>query len=133
MTAILFVLYCKNVQMKYWFRTDCWYKLHPSDFVSAVKLNVLAQQKAKEVYPLFSTPMLYEPVHKKTNNLQIRKQRRRSAVQFSVFVFATQKVQSLLSLNLKVQASTLLLLLYRPVCVRSRRKPKSLVFSCTSS
>ena len=47
----------------------------------------------------------------------------------SAFVFATQIVQFLFFLNPKFQASSLLLTLYRPVCVRPGRKPRRLVFS----
>ena len=50
----------------------------------------------------------------------------------SAFVFATQTVQSLFLLNPKFQASSLLLLLYRPVCVRPGMKHKLLGFSCKS-
>ena len=42
----------------------------------------------------------------------------------SDFVFATQIVQFLLYLYLKFQASSLLLWLYRPVCVRTDRRPE---------
>ena len=55
----------------------------------------------------------------KTNNLHMRKQRRRSAS----FVFATQIVQSLLYLTPKFQASSSFLCLYRSVCVGPVRKP----------
>ena len=41
----------------------------------------------------------------------------------SAFVFATRIVQSLFYLNTKFQASSLLLWLYRPVCVGPVRKP----------
>ena len=41
----------------------------------------------------------------------------------SAFVFATGKVQSLFFLNPKFQASSHLLCLYSPVCVRPVRKP----------
>ena len=41
----------------------------------------------------------------------------------SVFVFATRIVHFLFFLNPKFQASSLLLKLYRPVCVRPVRKP----------
>ena len=46
----------------------------------------------------------------------------------SVFVFATQIVQSLYFLNPKFQASSHLLWLYSPVCVRPGRKPRRPVF-----
>ena len=51
----------------------------------------------------------------------------------SAFVFATQIVQSLFFLNVKFQASNLLLLLYRPVCVGPGQNSKLLVFSCEGS
>ena len=47
----------------------------------------------------------------------------------SVFVFATRIVQSLYYLNLKFQASSHLMWLYRPVCVGPDRKPRRPVFS----
>ena len=47
----------------------------------------------------------------------------------STFVFATQIVQSLYFLNPKFQASSHLLRLYSPVCVRPGRKPRRLFFS----
>ena len=47
----------------------------------------------------------------------------------SAFVFATLIVQSLYFLNPKFQASSHLLWLYRPVCVRPGRKHRRQVFS----
>ena len=48
-----------------------------------------------------------EPPHEKTNNLHMRKQRRRSATKLiSAFVFATQIVHFLFFLNPKFQASS---------------------------
>ena len=47
----------------------------------------------------------------------------------SAFVFATRIVRSLFYLNPKFQASSHLLWLYSPVCVRPGRKPRKLVFS----
>ena len=47
----------------------------------------------------------------------------------SAFDLATQIVQFLIFLNLKFQASSLLLCLYRSVCVRPGRKPQRPVFS----
>ena len=47
----------------------------------------------------------------------------------SASVFATRIVQSLYYLNPKVQASSHLLWLYRPVCVGPGRKPRRPVFS----
>ena len=49
----------------------------------------------------------------------------------SVFVFATQIVQSLFFLHLKFRAAGLLLRLYRLVCVGPNGNLKLLVFSCT--
>ena len=46
----------------------------------------------------------------------------------SAFDFATRMVQSLVFLNPKCQASSLLLRRYRPVCVRPGRKPRRPVF-----
>ena len=61
---------------------------------------------------------LSEPRREKTNILHMRKQRRR----ISAFVFATLIVQSLYFLNSKFQASSYILWLYSPVCVRPGRK-----------
>ena len=47
----------------------------------------------------------------------------------SAFVFATQIVQFLFYLNPKFQASSHLLYLHRPVCVRPDLKPRRLPFS----
>ena len=47
----------------------------------------------------------------------------------SAFVFATLIVQSLYLLNQKFQASSYLLWLYSPVCVKPGRKPRRPVFS----
>ena len=47
----------------------------------------------------------------------------------SAFVFAIRLVQALFYLNPKFQASSYLLRLYSPVCVRSGRKPRRPVFS----
>ena len=46
------------------------------------------------------------------------------------FVFATCIVQFLFFLKPEFRCSSLLLRLYRPVCVRPGRKPRRLVFSC---
>ena len=51
----------------------------------------------------------------------------------SAFVFATRTVQSLFYLNPKFQASSLLLWLYRLVCVGPGRKPTLLVLPCDGS
>ena len=72
--------------------------------------------------------LIYEPPHGKTNNLHMRKQRRRSASRLtakliSAFVFATRIVQFLFYLNPKFQASSSFLRLYRSVCVGPVRKP----------
>ena len=77
----------------------------------------------------------YVQSHEKTNNLHMRNRRRRiaqytqlsesavAAQLISTFVFATQIVQSPFFLNPKFQASSLLLWMYRPVCVRPGRNP----------
>ena len=51
-------------------------------------------------------------------------QLRGNAMLISAFVFATRIVQSLYYLYPKLQASSHLLWLYRPVCVRPGRKPR---------
>ena len=48
----------------------------------------------------------------------------KTKTQISTFVFATQIVHSLYFLNPKFQASSHLLWLYSPVCVRSGRNPE---------
>ena len=53
----------------------------------------------------------------------------RTAKLISAFVFSTWIVQSLFFFNPKFQASSLLLWLYRPVCVRPSLKPRRPVFS----
>ena len=65
----------------------------------------------------------FEPRHEKTRFLPMRKQKRRSALQFVAFVFATHIVQFLYFLNPRFLASSLLLGLYRPVCVGPVQKP----------
>ena len=90
-------------------------------------------------YNLFSdatrlfSQYIFEPLHEKTNNLHMRKQRRRiscavTAQLISAFVFATQIVQILFYLYPKFQASSIV-----PVCVGPGHKPKLLAFSCTGS
>ena len=76
---------------------------------------------------LFKAVKWYEPRHEKTGFLQMRKQRR-TAKLISSFVFATRILQSLYFLNPKFQASSHLLWLYSPVCVRPGRKPRRPVF-----
>ena len=79
---------------------------------------------------LVSIISIYEPHREKTGFLPRRKQRRRSASRLiSAFAFATRIVQFLFYLNPKFQASSLLLSLYRPVCVGPGRKPRRPVFS----
>ena len=75
--------------------------------------------------------IIIEPRREKTGFLPMRKQRRRSASQkpISAFVFVTRIVQFLFFVNPKFLASSLLLNLYRPVCVRPGRKPRRPVFS----
>ena len=51
----------------------------------------------------------------------------------SIFVFTICIVQSLYFLNPKFKAPSLLLLLYRHVCVEPGQKPKPLIFSCKGS
>ena len=72
---------------------------------------------------IFSRDLANEPPHGKTNNLHMRKQRRRTAKLISAFVFATRIVQFLFFLNPKFQASSSFLCLYRLVCVGPVWKP----------
>ena len=80
-------------------------------------------------------PGSYEQHHEQTAFLPMRKQRCRSASVklISPFVFATQTVQFLFFVNPKIQASSLLLRLYRPVHVRPGGKPRRPVFSLSGS
>ena len=68
--------------------------------------------------------------HKKSNTMHRQKQRRRSAHLISTFVYATWILQFICYSNPRFQASSLLLRLYRPVCVGPGRKPTLFVFSC---
>ena len=60
---------------------------------------------------------------------QLRGNREVTAKLISAFVFAIRILQFLYYLNPKFQASTHLLWLYSPVCVRPGRKPRRPVFS----
>ena len=76
----------------------------------------------------------YEPRHEKTGFFSYAKTKRQiscavTAQLISAFVFAIQIVQFLYYLNPKFQASSHLLWLYSPVCVRPGRKPRRPVFS----
>ena len=70
-----------------------------------------------------------EPPHGKTNNLHMRKLRRRSASRLlsakliSAFASATWIVHFLFILNRKFQASSLIVWLYSLICIRPVRKP----------
>ena len=70
-------------------------------------------------------------VLRKLTFLHMLKQRRRSATAQLVgaFVFTAYIVRLLLFLNPNFQASSHLLWLYSPICVRRGRKPLRLVFS----
>ena len=76
--------------------------------------------------------MLYEPHREKTGFSPKTKAQISFAVTaklISAFVFATRIVYFLFFLYPKLQASSLLLRLYRPVCVGPGRKPRRPVFS----
>ena len=67
-----------------------------------------------------------EPPHEKTNNMHMRKRRRRFVVTvklISTFVFATRLVEFLNFLNPKFPVSSCLLCLHSLVCVRPDWKP----------
>ena len=71
---------------------------------------------------------LLEPRREKTEGFACAKAKTQiscavTAQLISAFVFATRIVQSLFFLNPNFQASSYLLWLYRPVCVRPGRKP----------
>ena len=75
-----------------------------------------------------------KPLHEKTNAFAYVKTKAQisfavTAKLISAFVFVTQLIQSLYFLNTKVQASSYLLSLQSPVCVRPGRKPKLFVLS----
>ena len=67
-----------------------------------------------------------EPRHEKTVFLFAYAKKK---TQISAIVFATQIVQFLYFLNTKFEASTHIMCLHSPVCVRPGRKPRRPVFS----
>ena len=71
----------------------------------------------------------FEPSHEKKSICLCENKDAVTAQLISVFVFATQTVQSIFFLNPKFRVSSLLLGLYRPVGVGPGRKLKLLVFS----
>ena len=78
----------------------------------------------------YSQTEIYEPHCEKTGFLHMRKQRRsgnREADQRLCFRYTDNK--TLYYLNPKLQASSHLLCLYSPVCVRPSQKPRRPVFS----
>ena len=75
------------------------------------------------------TPVSLEPRQERTRFLHMRKQRRRSAMLISTFVFTTWTVWSLYFLNLKFQASSHLLWLYSRTCVQRGWKARRQAFS----
>ena len=77
--------------------------------------------------------VLYEPLHEKTNDLHMRKQRRVTAQLISALVFATRIVLFLFYLYPNFQASSCMLSVYSLVCVGPGQKPKLMVLSCTGS
>ena len=84
--------------------------------------------KCKSQQRIYALTFLNEPVHGKTNNLHMRKQKTQiscavTAQLISAFVFDTRIVQFLFYFYPKFQASSLLLSLYRPVCVGPGRNP----------
>ena len=100
-----------------------------------VKLKCI---KNNEAYTDRSAQLLHEPPPGKTNNLANSKKGQIScaitAQLIHAFVFATWIVQFLFYLYSKFQAYSLLLWLYRRVCVGSgRNRPKLLVFPCGST
>ena len=71
-------------------------------------------QKSKSMTPLMIIDIINEPLHGKTNNLHMQKQRHKPASQnleadISIFVFATGIVQFLYFLNPELAASSQLL------------------------
>ena len=88
-------------------------------------------------YPFLCGMLKYEPRYEKTGFLHMLKQTQISftvtAKLISAFAFTSQIVQSLFFLKLKFPASSHLLWLYSPVCIRPGWKPQRPVFSCRSS
>ena len=71
----------------------------------------------------------YEKRHEKTRFSPMQNKGADETAQLiSAFVFATRIEQFLFFLNLKFQASIILVSLYRPVCVRPGQKPQRPVF-----
>ena len=107
-------------------------KLGGNVFNTCKNLCLKRRRKVNQIWKLF------EPPHGKSNNPHWQKTKAQiscavTAQLINAFVFATRIVQFLLYLHLKLQASSLLLWLYRPVCIRRDRKPKLLVFLYTGS
>ena len=66
---------------------------------------------------------IFQLRREKTNILYMRKQRHRSALQYSTFILAIQIGQFLYFLNLKFPASSYRLCFYSSVCVGPVQKP----------
>ena len=104
---------CKFIPMKWWLRPNTTQKL----------LTRTLKHKPNQV---FGTHEMSRPMGKPTICIGENKGADQFAVTaklISAFVFATRTVQFLFYLNPKFQASSLLLCLYRPVCVGPVRKP----------
>ena len=89
------------------------------------KLKIRSKNEGARV---LVTTRLYEPRHEKTGIFAYAKTKTQisflvTAILNRAFVFATRIVQFLLYLNRKFQASSHLLCLYSPVCVRPGQKP----------
>ena len=95
----------------------CMY-IYFSHVFQQVEKNSIEIWKYQMYFLVTAFHNINEPPHGKTNNLHMRKQRRRSASRFakliSAFVFATRIVQFLFYLNPKFQASSSFLCLYSP-------------------
>ena len=91
--------------------------------------QVLSYKNAITKQGCSSLCALFEPRQEKNRIFTSAKLMAQITAQLiSIFVFAAHIVQFIFFLNHKVQASSLLLRLYRPVCVRPGRKHKLLVF-----
>ena len=118
------------------FKNKLQLKLHVSFFFVIVFAALHVSRYHGPTFHLSNTSfhkgdkwLQYEPRREKTGYLHMRKQRRRSAAKLiSAFVFATRIVQSLYFLNPKFRASSHLLWLHSPVCVRPGRNPRRPVF-----
>ena len=128
---------CKNILVYSFFQYKQIY-FQDSSLCSYFLLKNFKYPIRKCVYLKFKSHfvslVLNEPCYEKTGFLHMRKTKTQISFAVNVklisaFVFATQIVQSLYSLNPKFQASRYLLWLHSPVYVGPGWKPRRPVFS----